>query len=203
MAQFHLKAVRIPMIVTTTAPKAAAAVVASTPLETTHNTPPLGLPRVKQKCDLHFLDTHSRLWSPVVAAAHRAPRGFARHDHQSSGRRRGLWRVPGRMEFRSRALVIARFDSRRCAKRSSSATASDKLCALDHPGGDPVRLFRAAGRPSSRDQPCVYHELISRCHRLIRSKASCARLDGTRASGARPRGAGWHLACQGDLCMQP
>jgi hypothetical protein len=69
MAQFHLKAVRIPMIVTTTAPKAAAAVVASawlsfdfmiaTPLETSHNTPPLGLPRVKQKCDLHFLDTHS------------------------------------------------------------------------------------------------------------------------------------------------
>ena len=58
MAQFHLKAVRIPMIVTTTAPKAAAAVVASTPLETTHNTPPLGLPRVKQKCDLHF-------WTPT------------------------------------------------------------------------------------------------------------------------------------------
>jgi hypothetical protein len=29
MAQFHLKAVRIPMIVTTTAPKAAAAMVAS------------------------------------------------------------------------------------------------------------------------------------------------------------------------------
>ena len=56
------------MIVTTTAPKAAAAVVASawlsfdfmiaTSLETSHNTPPLGLPRVKQKCDLHF-------WTPT------------------------------------------------------------------------------------------------------------------------------------------
>jgi hypothetical protein len=86
------------------------------------------------------------------------------------------------MEFRPRAL----------GNRSIRFSAVGKEVKFRDRSTIPaVTQFDYSARRADRHRetnPVSINELISRCHRLIRSKASCARLDGTRVGGASPRG---------------